>query len=41
MHGPIGQDNFNEKKAKVREEIKSSLSSTNSDIYPDVSIRGI
>ena len=30
-----------ENKAKVREEIKSSLSNTNSDIYPDVSIRGI
>ena len=31
----------NENKAKVREEIKSILSNTNSDIYPDVSIRGI
>jgi hypothetical protein len=31
----------NENKAKVREEIKSILSDTNSDIYPDVSIRGI
>lgn len=31
----------NENKAKVREEIKSSLSNENSDIYPDVSIRGI
>ena len=31
----------NENKAKVREEIQSILSNTNSDIYPDVSIRGI
>ena len=31
----------NENKAKVREEIKSILSNTNSDIYPDVLIRGI
>ena len=31
----------NENKAKVREEIKSSLSNIESDIYPDVSIRGI
>ena len=31
----------NENKAKVREEIKSILSNTNSDIYSDVSIRGI
>lgn len=31
----------NENKAKVRQEIKSILSNTNSDIYPDVSIRGI
>lgn len=31
----------NENKAKVREEIKSILSNTNSDIYPDVIIRGI
>jgi hypothetical protein len=30
-----------ENKAKVREEIKSILSNTNSDIYTDVSIRGI
>ena len=30
-----------ENKAKVREEIKSILSNTNSDIYPDVRIRGI
>lgn len=31
----------NENKAKVLEEIKSILSNTNSDIYPDVIIRGI
>ena len=31
----------NENKAKVREEIKSSRSNADSDIYPDVSIRGI
>ena len=31
----------NENKAKVREEIKSILPNTESDIYTDVSIRGI
>jgi hypothetical protein len=31
----------NENKAKVREEIKSILSNTKSDVYTDVSIRGI
>ena len=31
----------NENKAKVREDIKSILSNTESDVYPDVSIRGI
>jgi hypothetical protein len=31
----------NENKAKVREKIKSILSNTNTDIYPDVSICGI
>lgn len=31
----------NQNKAKVREQIKSILSNTNSDIYPDVNIRGI
>lgn len=30
-----------ENKAKVREKIKSSLSNIESDIYPDVSVRGI